>query len=267
MKSVSGSLILLAAVLSGPAAVRAHFNVLLPARYEQWRASRGQEVPLRLLWGHGYEHAWLDARRPAELVAISPTGKVTNLIDAIKPATVRSADGKERSAFGFTYRPAERGDHILAMRAALLWDEEEEVFLQDYAKSVLHVQDKVGWDRRVGHPLELVPLNRPYGLLPGQIVRMLVLRDGKPLPGCAVEIEKLSATPPAESELPGEEFITFEAVSDSVGVVVFGMHDEGWFALTATHPTDRQVEHDGHKGRLVERATFWIHVVGASGAK
>ncbi len=170
--------------LIGSPMASAHFNVMLPQDYGQWSARRGESISCRLVWGHGYEHAWIDARTPAELVAISPVGKRTDLMPALKPTKVVAADGKACGAFAFAYQPQERGDHVLALKAALLWDADDGIFLQDYAKSILHVQDKTGWDRRVGHKFELVALNRPYAMLRGQVIRMLVLYDGKPLPNC-----------------------------------------------------------------------------------
>ncbi|MBN1491012.1 MAG: DUF4198 domain-containing protein [Phycisphaerae bacterium] len=242
-----------------------HFHVLVPQEYEQWSARRGRPVACRLVWGHGYEHIWMDATRPAELTAIAPDGQRVDLLANLKPTKVRAADGKDYAAFEFAYTPAMRGDHTLALKAALLWDDKDEVFLQDYAKSVLHVQDKINWDCRAGHAFELVPLTRPYGLQRGHVMRMLVLHEGKPLAGCLVEFEKLQPTIPDASKLPGEEFITFEARSDVNGIVAFGLHDEGWFALTAIHETDTKIDRDGHTGPLVERATFWIHVAPRTG--
>jgi cobalt/nickel transport protein len=250
----------LAASLALTATAAGHFHVLLPQEYAQWSAAKGRAVPFRLVWGHGYEHIWMNAAKPAELFAVAPDGKRTDLLAALKPLSVKAADGKEYSAFAFDYVPAERGDFWFALKSSLIWDEQDGVFLQDYAKSVLHVQDKTGWDRKLGQKFELVPLNRPYGLLRGHVIRCVVLRDGKPLPDCEVELEKLQPRTLKESELPGEEFITFEAKSDANGVVAFGLHEEGWFALTAIYETDEQVSQDNHKGKLVERATLWINV-------
>jgi cobalt/nickel transport protein len=242
------------------ASAEAHFHVLLPRDYGQWEARRGRAVEFGLIWGHGFEHLWFDATKPTALVAYAPSGETTDLLGALKPMTVTAAGGEERKAFSLAYTPAERGDHILALTAARIWDEPAGAWLQDYVKTVLHVQDIGGWDRRVGHKLELAALNRPYALQPGQVARFVVLRDGKPLPGCEVELEKLQPKAPRADALPDEPFITFEAKSDANGIVVFGLHEAGWFAVTAVHETDEIIEQDGHRGPVVERATFWVHV-------
>jgi len=259
----------IAAAFIGIAAARgfAHFNIILPADYGVWQARKGEQVKYRFIWGHGYEHIWFDATLPDEFVAIAPSGGKTDLKGALAPIKVKGADGKEYRAYEFAYTPRERGDHILAMKAAMLWDEEAGVFLQDFAKSVLHVQDKLNWDRKVGHKLELVPLSRPYGLQKGGTIQMMVLLDGKPLPGCEVEFEKFQPACPDEDDLPGEEFITYEAKSDPNGIVTFGLTEEGWFALTAVRDSGKKIEKEGHEGDLVYRATFWINVTPFAGIK
>jgi len=250
------SVVLLLAVL--PAL--AHFNVILPQDYAEWSVAKGDTVTYRFLWGHGYEHIWFDAAKPVSLFALTPTGVKVELLDKLDRASVIGEDKSQHKAYSFKLDVEERGDYIVAMKAALIWDEDEEVFLQDYAKSVLHVQDKLGWDRSAGLAFELVPLTRPYGLQVGGVIQLLVLRDGKPFPGCEVEFEKLQPFIPDEYDLPGEEFITFEAKSDPNGVVTFGLHEEGWFAVTAVHDTGTEITQGTHTGELIDRSTFWINV-------
>jgi cobalt/nickel transport protein len=243
----------------GAGAAWAHFNVVLPERYAGWEARKGERVPMRFVWGHGYEHVWFDALAPSELFVVAPDGTKSDLRKALKPLTIEGAGGKAR-AWRFELRPEERGDYVLVLKAALLWDEEGGCFLQDWARSTLHVQVKKGWDRTVGLPFELVPLTRPYALQPGQVVRARLLRGGRPLAGCEVELEKLQPRRPRTEELPGEELITFESKTDEAGIVTFGFHEPGWFALTAVHETGQELSVDGHTGPLVERTTLWVHV-------
>jgi len=238
----------------------AHFNVILPEDYVTWSAAKGDTVAYRFLWGHGYEHIWFDATKPVSLFALTPAGGRMELLGALDRSSVLGEDKAQHRAYSFKLEVEERGDYLIAMKAALLWDEDEEVFLQDYAKSVLHVQDKLGWDQQAGLDFELVPLTRPYGLQVGGVIQLQVLRRGKPFPGCEVEFEKLQPFIPDEYDLPGEEFITFEAKSDPNGIVTFGLHEEGWFAATAVHETGTEITEGAHTGELIERSTFWMNV-------
>jgi len=238
----------------------AHFNVILPENYSVWSATKGDSIPYRFIWGHGYEHIWFDATKPAALFAVSPKGDKIDLLPLLKETTVLGQGKAEHRAYSFNLDVAERGDHIIGMKAALLWQDDEETFLQDYAKSELHVQTKLGWDQPVGLKFELVPLTRPYGLQVGGVIQMQLRYDGEPVPGCDVEFEKCQPFVPDESDLPGEEFITFEAKSDPNGIVTFGLHEEGWFAITAIRETGKEITNDGHTGELIERSTFWVNV-------
>lgn len=55
------------------------------------------------------------------------------------------------------------------------------------AKALVGVGDGKGTDRAVGLPLELVALDNPYQLAPGQQLTVQVLRDGRPLAGAVVK--------------------------------------------------------------------------------
>jgi hypothetical protein len=83
--------------------------------------------------------------------------------------------------------------------------EEDQEFLQDSVKVVLHVQAQKGWDAvagLAGSGLELVPLTRPYGLQPGIAFQAQVLADGKPLLDPAPELAAAEAPRPVRLALP-----------------------------------------------------------------
>jgi uncharacterized GH25 family protein len=51
-----------------------------------------------------------------------------------------------------------------------------------HVKTILQVSDEVtgSWARRLGYPVEIVPLANPSGLCPGDRLKFEVLADGKP---------------------------------------------------------------------------------------
>lgn len=51
------------------------------------------------------------------------------------------------------------------------------------------------WDKPVGLPTEIVPLDKPYALWAGGVFRGQVLSEGKPVPDAAVEVEYLNYVP------------------------------------------------------------------------
>ncbi len=251
----SALLVLLAAM---PAL--SHYHALVPSDYDQWRARKMEKVQMRLWWGHGYEHIWFDAARPASLTAILPDGQKTDLLDKLEKDRVKAVSGEKRLAYKLSYTPSVRGDHILAMTAGRQWDADTSEWLQDYVKTVLHVQAEKGWSRRIGQPLEVVPLSRPYGLLPGAALGFKVLYQDKPAAGLRVERELLSREAPDPASLPSEAFIAYPARTRSDGTVVFSFPAPGWYGITAIRSSGRKYEEDGHKGKLVERSTLWVYV-------
>jgi len=256
--------VLSAATLMIALAAAAHYHSITPETYGKWRARKGEKVTCRMVWGHGFEHIWFDIEKPRSFVAIAPDGTKTDLAKALKPIKVSSTAGGEFKAYEFDYTPASRGDHLLALQAGLQWDEEEGAWLSDSAKAVLHVQAESGWDRRAGHELEVVPLSRPYGLVPGDLFRFRVLYKGGPATGVRVERELLSPAPPKPSELPTEVFIAISSNTDERGMAAFTFPGSGWYGITAVRHTDRELERGGRKGKIIERATFWVYVAGSA---
>ncbi len=254
-----GAMVLLTVMLIATWA-SAHYHALTPAGYDQWQARKNAAVNYNLIWGHGYEHIWFDVAPVKSLVAHPPEGGAKDLVDALAPMKVRAVDGKEYDAYKFVYKPAERGDHILALTAGLQWDEEDGAWLQDYAKAVLHVQSEGGWDRAVGQPLEVLPLSRPYGIVPGAALSFRVLYKGAPAKGLRIERELLMPETPKPEALPAEPFIAYSAKTGPEGAAVFSFPAAGWYGVTAMRPSGEKREEGGHSGELVERSTLWVYV-------
>lgn len=124
---------------------------------------------------------------------------------------------------------------------------------------VLHVQAQKGWDASVGD-FELVPLTRPYGLLPGMVfqVEMSSARSaGKEMPYGLMEIERYNAEPP--KKLPPDEQITRTVRLDANGVATTTLSEAGWWCLTVARPQGTRMR-DGKNYPLRQRSTFWVFV-------
>lgn len=237
-----------------------HYHAIRPADYGQWRARKGETVPVQLIWGHGYEHIWFDIAKPESFELIAPDGSKTDLLPALAGMKVKAVSGEEKAAYGFEIKPEQRGDHVFSLVAGKQWDGEDGVWLADYVKGVFHVQSESDWDRVVGHKVEVVPLSRPYGLLPGDALAFKILKEGKPVSGVRVERELLSEKMPSEASLPSEPFIAYSAKSDADGLVTFAFPLAGWHGVTAIVETGETHSAGGHEGKITRRATFWVYV-------
>jgi uncharacterized GH25 family protein len=257
------SLLLLAGlVVLGPPA-RAHYNMLLLASPS---AKKGEPVSLVYQWGHPFEHQLFDAPAPKSLVALTPDGKKADLTGKLEKVILLGEKGKKVRAHRLRYAPALRGDHVFVLETPPIWLEEDQAFVQDTVKVVLHVQAQKGWDAASRPDFEFVPLTRPYGLEPGMVFQARINRPpsktpdlGRPLPlrGALVEVERYNATPP--TELPPDEQMTRAAKTDPNGVVTATLTDAGWWCLTASRDAGTR-ERGGKTFPLRRRCTFWVHV-------
>lgn len=245
------SLFILGLVVS---ASQAHFNMLLP---EKASSPRGVPVTVLHQWGHPFEHQLFDSPGPISAFALTPDGKNLDLTQRFEKVTVVTGQGKKVTAYRLTYTPEVRGDHVLGLRTPPIWMAEEEEFLQDTVKVVLHVQTQKGWDTSLDQGLDLVPLTRPYGLQPGMVFQVEARDGGKPLARSLVEIERYNRAVPRQ--LPPDEHITRTVRTDGHGVATCTLTESGWWSLTIEKDAGTR-EHQGKKYPVRQRCTFWVHV-------
>jgi uncharacterized GH25 family protein len=273
-------LTLLLTLLAG-AQASAHFHLLIP---ERPAAKQGDKVVFTYAFGHPYEHEMFDTEPPAAAVMLTPNGETVELGKGLEKIAITGREGKEVTAFRFSYQPAERGDHVFLFTSPPVWMPEEKHFLEDRTKVVLHVETQNGWDREVApnkpDPVEpadqiseILPLTRPYGLAPGIAFRveMSGLRvwqyPGRPRQAANVELPMLRALVEAEryhpsppKELPPDEQITRAARTDAVGTATVTLTSPGWWCVTAIKKAGRMQERGGEKYPVLQRATLWVHV-------
>ncbi len=271
-QSLTFPIALVALGLAAPAAP-AHFAMLLPSSAS---AKRGEAVTFTYQWGHPFEHQLFDAPAPRSVVVVTPDGKQADLTKSLEKITVPGADDKKVTAYRFTFKPEQRGDHVFVLQTPPVWMEEEQHFVQDAVKVVLHVQSQKGWDNSPdGQAFDFRPLTRPYGLLPGMVFQAAVLdpteqafepahrftRWGSPYANLLVEVERYNPAPP--KELPADEHVTRTAKTDPNGVVTATLTEPGWWCLTAPYPRGGEKREELHKGKpypVRQRLTLWVFV-------
>jgi uncharacterized GH25 family protein len=248
-------------VLLGSASpVLAHYHILLPNK-----ASVERDTPVRftLRFGHPFEHQMFPCQKPAAVTVLTPAGQKIDL-------TAQAETDRNGESVGWTYKPAERGDHVVFVRCPPVWMAEEKLFLVDTAKVILHVQTQKGWDAALDGGPDLIPLTRPYGLRPGTVFQAsargaliegaIVFPDSAGRPdssGTLVEVERYNPTPP--KELPPDEFITRTVKTDPNGVATVTLPEPGWWAITAVRDGGTLTK-DGTKYPVKARTTLWVPV-------
>ncbi len=235
---------------------RAHFNMLLP---QSASVKRGEAVTFVYQWGHPFEHQLFDAPAPTSLVVWSPDGARKDIGGTLEKCTLPAGENRSVAAYRFRFVPETRGDYCFVLETPPIWMREDEEFLQDRVKVILHVLSQNGWDRPAGPEIDVLPMTRPYGLQPGMAFQARVQADGKPLAGAIVEVEHYHAAPP--KRLPPDEHITRTVKTDANGGFVGTLTEPGWWCLTASRT--RQRERDGKLYPLRQRAILWVFVDGA----
>lgn len=237
-------------VSAAVAPVQAHFHMLLPERAS---VKRGEAVTFSFLWGHPYEHQLFDASPPAQLRVVTPDGSKLDLLKTLE----RDPAQKKVNAYRLRFTPAERGDYVFTLNALPVFMEEDGEFLEDTVKVVVHAQAQKGWETTAGQTFEMLPLTRPYGLLPGTVFQAQALADGKPLGAALVEIERYNPAPP--KELPADEFVTRTVRTDPNGVATCTLPEPGWWCITAQRQVGKK-EHKGKEYPVRQRSTLWVFV-------
>jgi cobalt/nickel transport protein len=257
-------------VLASRSHAAAHYHILFP---DKPAADRDATVTFTLRFGHPFEHQLFPTQRPKSVVVVPPDGKPVDLTARAERFEVPGADNKPVPAYRWTYTPTRRGDHLVVVRCEPEWLAEEQVFLDDTAKVVVHVQTQNGWDAAAGGGLELVPLTRPYGLRAGMVFQAQVRgpanvsprgviittpgSENQPLPGTLVEVERYNPSPP--KELPPDEHITRTVKTDPNGVATVTLTEPGWWAVTAVRDGGTRVK-DGKAYPVKVRSTLWVPV-------
>ncbi len=246
--------LMVVALTGSPAS--AHYNMLLLSSPS---VKKGETVTLTYQWGHPFEHQLFDAPAPKSLNVLAPDGTKTDLTKRLEKMAAVSSKEK-RTTFQLRFTPEQRGDYVFVLETPPIPHEDKKAGYEDTVTVILHVQAQKGWDQRPPrdpkewpkHP-DLVPLTRPYGLLPGTVFQAQALGDLRYDPGqqkhitegVLVEIERYNPAPP--KELPADEFITRTVKTAPSGVITCTLPEPGWWCLTIT-------DEDFH------RATLWVYV-------
>ena len=252
--------ILLAAAtaLAIPATASAHF--LLEYTEDTMIETPG-EVPVKLIFWHPFENGHvMDMQRPLEFFMIH-RGEKTDLIDRLEPITFTGASNSAAALLGSV--PVKRsGDYVLVTVPTPYYEESEDIYIQQITKTFLNRSTlPTDWDKPVGLPVEILPLNKPYNIIAGSTFTGQVLANGEPVAGAEIEIEYMAAEPDMDSARATDPVTTpppggaVVAISDANGYFTFGVPKAGYwgFAALGAGPV---TEHEGKE--LSQDAVIWI---------
>ncbi|MDO8606041.1 MAG: DUF4198 domain-containing protein [Phaeospirillum sp.] len=251
MHRAASALCMVSLLASSPAV--AHFLELIPSA-DILPEQGDRTVRLDLAFTHPMERGPVMTMAPPTHFGVLAGGKVKDLTATLKPRMLG-----DKTGFGAAYTVDKPGDHVFFVEPAPYWEAAEGKWIIHYTKVVVDFGSGGGWDRPVGHPVEIEPLVRPYGLWTGNTFRGVVRKAGKPAPFAAIEVEWRndgSVTPPSDP------FITQVIKADALGQFAYSMPRAGWWGFAALLDGDKPMKGPNGKPAKVEMGgLIWVRTV------
>jgi uncharacterized GH25 family protein len=221
----------------------------------------GEVVYVDLMLGnHGNEHRDFKlAGKPKldaiTLAVVAPDGTRSDL----KPALVDRGLGEKEGYYTAPIRTSAAGLYLIAQTSDSVVSYAPQRSVKSgktfvvASRSLDKVpEDNPGFDRVLGHALELVPLTNPVTPMgPGSKLKVRLLFESKPLAGARVSFVPRGAT---LAEGFDEKF---ERKTDAEGVATFEPGDANLYLVVAHHEDDKQGE--GYTSTKYS-ATLTVHV-------
>ncbi len=228
---------------------------------------KGQEIPLALVFSHPFEAGHtMDMGQPQEFYVVHK-GKKKDLMKTLKPIEWASLTNKGK-AFSSKYKMRGMGDWVFVLVPEPYYEKNEDCYIQQVTKMMVNAAGvPTDWDKELGLPAEIVPLDKPYALWTGNVFRGVVKGNGKPVPYAEVEVEYLNHPPvpgknmfqkKALATAPQDAFVTSTIKADANGVFTYAIPKAGWwgFAALGVGPQDK------YKGKENSQdAVIWVKAV------
>ncbi|GAB4134050.1 MAG: DUF4198 domain-containing protein [Thermogutta sp.] len=230
----------------------AHFLVLLPS-HDVVGPGETPEIVLQMQFTHPMEQGpMMPMARPRGCDVFLGDAK-TDLL----PGLQEHRSGKV-SSYSVRYRFTEPGDYVFTVSPAPYWEPAERKWIIHYTKvAVNFLGNEGGWEQPVGLPVEIQPLARPYGLWTGNVFRGIVLRDGKPVPFAAVEVEYWNEG--GRVAPPNDAYVTQVIKADAAGVFCYAMPRAGWWGFAAlVDGTERLPDPEGTPADVELGGLIWV---------
>lgn len=257
-KKLLASISSFALLMLSAGAANAHFQLVYTPDVN---LEKPQTIPVKLIFWHPMENGHvMDMEQPEQFFYVFKDEKI-DLAKSLKPI-VFSGKENQAKAFEADVNIRRNGDYIFVLHPAPYYEKSEDAYIQQITKSYVNKGGiPAGWEKPVGLPTEIVPLNKPTNVLAGSTFTGQVLTEGKPAAGVEIEIEYLAAPPDVKANRPSSKKSAAAkggavvAVTDANGVFTFGIPKEGFwgFAALGSGPNKE------YKGKeLSQDAVIWI---------
>jgi cobalt/nickel transport protein len=157
--------------------------------------AKGGEMDLKIVFTHPFEAGYTMNMGTPEQFFVVHKAKKKDLLNTLKPITWTSLTNSGK-AYETSYKLRGMGDWIFCLTPAPYFEEADGIYIQQITKTIVNVAGlPTDWKAEVGLPAEIVPLNKPYNMLTGNVFRGIVTSNGKPVPFAEIEVEYMNHTP------------------------------------------------------------------------
>ncbi len=243
--------LVMAAILAMAGSAFAHFGMLIPSQATVSKTDP-KTLDLQISFSHPMEMVGMDMAKP-KAFGVMAGGSKEDLLGTLKPAQVMG-----KAAWTSQFNVKKPGVYIFHMEPEPYWEPAEDCFIVHYTKVVVPAfGDEEGWDKEVGHKIEIVPLTRPFGLYAGNVFQGIVMLDGKKMPYAEVEVEFYNKDNKAEA--PNEYMVTQVVKSDRNGVFTYAAPQAGWWGFAALTTADSKLKKEGKEKAVEIGGVIWVY--------
>jgi len=253
------------AILAASEAAWAHFQM---AYTPSVSANPGETLNLKLVFTHPFHAGHTMDMETPKAFFVEHKGKRTDLTDSLKKISWKSLTNSG-IAYEANYKVRTMGDYVFCLEPEPYFEKSEDSYIQQFTKSYVNVAGMAtDWDREIGMPAEIVPLDKPYGVWAGSTFRGVVMGDGKPVPHAEIEVEFMNHEPLMEDnafaekaafEAPYPFMETLTIKANDKGEFVFGIPREGWWGFAALG-VGPETEYKGKE--LSQDGVIWVYAHG-----
>ncbi len=234
-----------------PMLCMAHFGTILTKRTMLDQRHRKTYVTFAFL--HPFEQKGMDLAKPDKAMAVNlTTGSKINLLPKLRPIKILNHRGWK--ALFYPRRP---GVYCIYMVPKPYWEGAEDIYIKHITKTYIAAfGEEEGWNKPLGLEVEIVPITRPYGLYAGNVFQGKVLKGGKPVPGCEVEVEYYNKGERAKAY--NEYMVTQVITTDNNGIFTYAAPHAGWWGFSALTHADYKIKHKGKAKNVEVGAVIWV---------
>lgn len=225
----------------------AHFQMLYTPNTA---LDKGQTIQLRHVFTHPFEdkytldmgkqHDTKEFLEVEEFYAINKKKK-TDLKTTLK-AIQFNGNVNKGHAYTSKYKARKMGDHIIVLKPAPFYEENQDLYIQQTVKTIVNVAGApTNWSDDLNLDVEIVPLTKPYAIWEGSNFTGIVKAKGKAVPYAKVDITYLNRDIDIKTNTMGKNkiiaphnsFITLSMKTNKNGEFNFTIPKAGFWGFAA----------------------------------